>query len=183
MRRTLLIIFLLTATCIWALAAGGVKVTRAALETLEKSFDERIIRLNVTEPFDLLGATRGVYLDGYGVVFTTEVSLIVTPSPTPFRPSISAEEIAKVRERKLAQLPLLRRAMRDMLIASAVALDILPADQQIVVAVTLFHYSWEDSRGLPGQLVMQAPRKTLLDLQAGRLSGDALETAVRIEEF
>ena len=66
--------------------------------------------------------------------------------------------------------------MREMLIASAVSLENLPPTEQVVLAVTLFHYSWEDSSGLPAQIVMQAERQKLL-------SNATRETAIRTVEF
>ncbi len=55
------------------------RVTRAAIAPLESSFDARIGAPGQPEPFDLLGNTRGVYLEGYGAVFTAEANLIVMP--------------------------------------------------------------------------------------------------------
>ena len=55
---------------------------------------------------DLLGPTRGLYLNDYGAVFTAEVSLIETPN-SPFRPEIPPELKAGVHQRKLDHLPLL----------------------------------------------------------------------------
>lgn len=51
-------------------------VTRASLAALESSFDQRIGKLDVTNPLDVLGPTRGVYLPGFGVVFSTEDCLL-----------------------------------------------------------------------------------------------------------
>jgi hypothetical protein len=44
---------------------------------------------------------------------------------------------------------LLKQQMREMLIASAASLENLPPNEQVVLAVSLFHYSWEDYSGLP----------------------------------
>ena len=152
------------------------RISRAALSGLEKSFDHRFQRANVSDSFDLLGTTRGVYLEGYGVVFTAELSLIVTPNLNPFHQVFTAEEKARVHQRKLERLPLLKRNMQEMLIASAIALENLPPNEQVVLAVTLFHYSWEDSSGLPAQIMMQAERQKLL-------SNATRETAIRTVEF
>ena len=46
---------------------------------MEKSLDERISKLWDDNPYLLLGTTRGVYLEGYGAVFTAEVNLVVEP--------------------------------------------------------------------------------------------------------
>ena len=135
-------------------------VSREALAAVEKSFDGRLASLGQEEPFDLLGNTRGIYLEGFGVVFTTEVSPIITPGISPFRPTISKEMVERIHKKKLERIPLLKQAMREMLVSSAVALGALPADEQIAVGVTLLYYSWEDRSGLPSQIVMQALKST-----------------------
>ena len=159
------------------------KVSREALAAVERSFDSQLSQLDKTDPVDLLGNTRGVYLDGYGVVFTTEVSLIITPGLTPFRTQISKAEADSVHQRKLAKLPALKRLMREMLVSSAASLDFVPANQQVVVGVTLFYYSWEDKTGLPGQILLRAPRSSLLDYRLGKTPGTSLDAAIRTEEF
>jgi hypothetical protein len=164
-----------------ALAAPGAQppktaISRAILAPLESGFDGRMSTPGQADPYDLLGNTRGVYLEGYGVVFSTEVNLIVAPAITPFRPTISKEVVEAVHRRKMAKLDVLKKAMREMLTSSAAALDTLPPSSQVVLAVTLFYYSWEQRAGLPSQIVMRAPRSALL-------RGDALEASLRVEEF
>src|SRR3954468_20196933 len=69
------------------------KVSLAAFVNLERGFDAKLAALaDANGSVDLLGATRGVYLDGYGLVFTTEMGLILTPSINPFNPTISPAE-------------------------------------------------------------------------------------------
>lgn len=152
------------------------RVTRADLAGIEKDMDARFEKVSVTDPFDLLGTTRGVYLEGYGVVFSAELNLIVSANASPFHPAFTKAEIARIRQHKLDRLPLLKQTMRAMLAASAAALENLPPDEQIVLAVSLFHYRWEDATGIPAQIVMQAPRQQLL-------SNATRETAIRTEEY
>jgi hypothetical protein len=154
--------------------ASHPRVTRAALAGIEKNFDGRFSR--AVDSFDLLGATRGVYLEGYGAVFSTELNLILSPNLSPFHQSFTKLEIARIHDRKVQRLPLLRQQMREMLLASAVSLENLPPNEQVVLAVSLFHYSWEDYTGLPSQIVMQAERQKLL-------SNATRETAIRTVEF
>src|ERR1039458_4808501 len=52
--------------------ASHPRVTRAALVSVEKNFDGRLARAYTPDIFDILGATRGVYLEGCGAVFSTE---------------------------------------------------------------------------------------------------------------
>lgn len=152
------------------------RITRGALASIEKDFDGRLTRVGGPDSFDLLGPTRGVYVEGYGVVFSSEVNLILSPNLSPFHQQFTKIEIARIHDRKLQRLPLLKQDMRQMLASSAASLENLPPNEQVVVAVTLFRYSWEDSNGLPQQIVMQAERQKLL--------GNATrESAIREVEF
>ncbi|MBM3812691.1 MAG: hypothetical protein FJW20_13770 [Acidimicrobiia bacterium] len=159
--------------------ASAPRVGRSTLAHLERGFDQRIEAFNVDDPFMLLGSTRGVYLENYGAVFTAEVNLVTGPAITPFRPKLTPVEIEKLRQKKLGRLPQIRQVMRDMLVTSATALKTVPPEQQIVVGVSLFYFSWENSSGLPGQLVLQAKRKALIDFEAGRLDANGLNASIQ----
>jgi hypothetical protein len=94
-------------------------------------------------------------------VFTTELSPILTPNVGPFRPNMSDQDRAKVRQRKLARIPAVERLMDSMLQSAAKDLAI-PDDQQIVVAVNFVYLPYEDTTGLPGQMVVKATRRAIL---------------------
>jgi len=173
MRRTF-IAFALAAT-LWAAPA----FERAGLIAIEKSFDKRIERL-ADDPFILVGFTRGVYLEGYGAVFTAEVNLATGPAQSPFRPVIPKEDILKIRAKKLDRFPLLRNAMRQTLLDAAASLDEVPAKEQIVVGVSLLYRKDEDASGMPGQILMQGERGKLVDAKLGRVS---IDTVVKVREF
>jgi hypothetical protein len=133
-------------------------VPRKVFTDLESNFDYKLRIANDKDPIDLLGLTRGLYLPGYGAVLTTEVSLIATPTINPFRLKITPEEAARVHQRKLDHLPLLKKTMQSMWKDAAAALGI-PDTEQVVLAVRLLYQPWEDTTGLPGQIVMKGPRK------------------------
>jgi len=140
------------------------KIAPQSFTELEKQFDTKLATTGApNDPIDLLGATRGLYLDGYGAVFTTEASLIVTPTVNPFRQQIGKEEAARVHQRKLARLPVLRQIMTEMMKTSAMALIQIPDNQQIVVAVRLLYLPWEDTTGLPAEVLMSASRRGVLN--------------------
>jgi hypothetical protein len=144
-------------------APGSVK--RMAMQAVEKSIDARIDSANPTDPFDLLGYTRGVYLPGFGVVLSAEVDLIKVPGLSPFHLKISSEEAAKIQARKLQTLPKLREIMKASLVAAAAELRSVPLNESIVFGVTLFYYYGEDTASLPGQIIMQATRQQLTTQQ------------------
>ena len=170
---------LLLAAGLAAAQTSAPPVTRAALSAIERQFDLILSRPAQEDPFDLLGSTRGVYLEGYGAVFTTELSLVVAPGLSPFRPAITKTDAEKVRARKLKKLPELKQAMQQILAEAASKLEGLAPDEQIAVAVTLSYFSWEDRSGLPAQILMQAKRKDLL----GKAPGPALAAVIRQLEY
>ena len=143
------------------LQAAPARVTLASLAAIARGFDRDLRMFAVTDPIDVLGNTRGVYLDGYGAVFTTELSPVFTPGLSPFQPNISEQDKEKVRQRKLARLPVVERLMNSMLQSAAKDLTV-PDDQQIVVAVQFLYLPYEDSSGLPGQIVVKASRLAIL---------------------
>lgn len=158
------------------------RMQRASLKSVERTFDDRLQRLT-GDPFELLGNTRGVYLDGYGAVFTSEVNLIVSPTINPFRLKLTKEETDAVHERKLKKLSVLKQDMQEMLLSASATLSDMPPSEKIVVAVTLFNYNYEITTGLPGQIVMRGERRKLLDVQAGRSSKSALPGVISVEEI
>lgn len=162
-------------------AETRIKVSRPALQVMEKSFDRKVAEFSIDDPLLPLGATRGVYLENYGVVFTTELNL-VTAVITPFRPSYSKEQLALLREKKLKRLPLLKQAMQEALMNWAALLDALPDQEQVVLVVLLMNSSWEDTTGLPSQVMMQAAKKTLLDLRSNRGDKMTLLSSIRTQE-
>jgi hypothetical protein len=144
------------------------RVSSSVLTPLEQSFNDRLSTMfDRNEPADLLGNTRGVYLQGFGAVFTTEMSLVLTPAATPFRGKITKEFADSIRQKKIQRLPFLKAAMKEMMHNMAAAFQ---GDDQMVLVVRFYYEPWEDMTGMPSQVLMRAPRK------------DALTGNVQVEE-
>lgn len=180
-RRLILPFLLLNAAAAATASAGDVpRVSRSVLIATEKTMDGRLAQSAADNPFFLLGATRGIYLDGYGAVFTAEVNLVaVPPALQMFRPTFSPQEVAQHKQKKLARIPDLERNMRQAMVETAASLDMIPADQQIVLVAMLSKYAWEDLKGVPLQIMMQAPRGKLLEMR-GNEAG--LASVIRVTE-
>ena len=134
-----------------------------AIKELERGFNNRLRTLaDADNPVDLLGDTRGIQLENYGIVFTTELSLVVTPNISPFRPEITPELAKRVRRNRLERLPLLIAAMKEMMRNMATACTQIPPNQQFVLAVRLYYGSWEDTTDLPAQVIMKSGRESAL---------------------
>lgn len=159
------------------------RVSRAALHAMETSFDRRMATLSSDIPFEILGYTRGVYLEGYGAVFTAEVNLSQSIDITPFQSTIPKEYIIKLHQRKTERVPVLKRSMEDAMLDMAASLDAVPSGEQIVLGVTLFYRKWEDTSGLPSQIVIQAERQKLLDVKLGHAGRSSLDSVIRVAEL
>jgi hypothetical protein len=170
------LIFLLIAA---AFAAAGDKprVSRVSLVAMEKSLDDRVTRLWNDNPFVLLGPTRGVYLEGYGAVFTAEVNMVAQPTSL-MNPIVTKKDVIQHHQKKLERMPQLKSMLREALASTAASLDTVPAEEQITIIAFLTRYPWEDMTGLPVQVVVQAPKKKLLEAQRGGPA--SLEAAIRV---
>ena len=151
-----------------ALAPAGAQIqipsappSSVALTALEKDIDGRITTTGGADPCVVLGGTRGLYVTGFGAVFTSDVDLVNSPSIGLFQTTISPEQKALVHKRKLAHVTLLQSTMRDMVtaLAQSASLKSMSGTDQIVVGVRLMYRPWEDTSGLPGQIVMRADRQ------------------------
>jgi hypothetical protein len=173
---------------VWPVAAEGPadldgRAVRADLRNSERQIDERVQQTTARAPFALLGPTRGAYLPGYGAVFSLEVNLVPVAGLSPFRPAYSRQEIQKLNQDKRVKLGELRGQLRQLLVEQGAALTRLPPGEKVAIVVTLFNFNWEDVTGLPSQIVMQATRQTLADLQTRRSGAAAVTAALEVKEF
>lgn len=143
-------------------ASRPARISLASLNALQTGFDNELGSYNVDDPIDILGKTRGVYLSDYGVLFTTELSPIVTPGINPFHQVITDQEKARTRQRKAQRLPVVINLMNKMMKTAAGQLAALPDNQQVVLVVKLLYLPYEDTQGLPGQIVMKGDKRSVL---------------------
>src|SRR5882724_6792216 len=78
--KVLTVPFLLLVVAASAIAVDAPRVARNTVALTEKSLDDRFNKLWSDNPFVVLGPTRGVYLEGYGAVFTAEINLVSAPA-------------------------------------------------------------------------------------------------------
>ncbi len=157
------------------------RALRAALTSSERSIDDRVQQLTSRAPFVLLGRTRGAYLAGYGAVFSLEVNLVPTANISPFRPAYTKQEIQNLNRQKRDKLADLRSGVRRLLAEQAASLAHVQPAEKIAIVVTLFHFNWEDTAGVPSQLVLQGQKQALLE--AARSGPQELERVIEAKEF
>jgi hypothetical protein len=167
--------FILLGTVLSLTLLATTVVKREHLMGLEKGFVHSLSAGQMR----VLTYPSAIYIDGYGVVFTTEVNLSYSRLPDPFAQTFSPEERARTRAAELQDLPILRNEMRQLLLRSSVTLDTLPPNEQIVVGVKISFQSWQDKTGFPQQIVMLGQKSKLMDAKMGRASADS---AIRVQE-
>jgi hypothetical protein len=159
------------------------RVNRSVLNAAEKSLDDRIKLLWEDNPLALVGPTRGVYLEGYGAVFTAEINPISGPIAL-MHSSFTKEEKDRYKKKRLERIPQLEAVLKQTLVTSAASLDPVPVDEQVVIVVDLSHNPWEDVTGLPGQVMVQASKRKLLEAQRAGAGGAAmLDQAIRVTRY
>jgi len=167
---------LILVSAAYAAAGEAPRVDRAQLEKVEKSLDATLLRFTTDNSHTLIGLTRGVYLEGVGAVLTAEVILVNAPVNI-MHPLPSKEEIVQMRKKKLERVPILKKVLKDALASAAASLETIPPDEQVVIAVIIPRFAFEDPTGLPAQVTVQATKKKLLESK-----GAALDALIRVTE-
>jgi hypothetical protein len=146
----------------------------------QKLISTQLAAMYPEEPWFLIGTARGVYLGGAGAVFSAEINLAMGPSLSPFKQTITREEVARHREKEEVRLPILRKRMYSIVGSLASYIETMPANEEFVLAVTLLKYPWEDPAGIPSQIVMRVPRGKLVDAQRQNAKPDAV---IKVQEY
>jgi hypothetical protein len=162
-----------------SLLAAGLALAAGVPRDLMKGLESGLTKSLRTHEMEILGFPSGLYIDGVGVVFTSEISLTYAPMANPFQQVFPPEYKARVHDTELRQLPVLRAEMKRFILDASGVLDSLPAKERIIVGVKISHQIWEDRSGLPDQLVMQASKSQLADARAGKLP---LNSAIQVQE-
>ena len=167
---------LILVSAAYAAAGETPRVNRAQMEIVEKGLDATLQRLTPDSTSTLIGPSRGVHLDGVGVVLTAEVILINAPVSI-MRPLPTKEELVQMHKTKITRVPELKKILKEALVSAATTLDTVPPDEQIMIAVIIPRFSFEDAAGVPVQVTVQASKRKLLESK-----GAALDAVIKITE-
>ena len=64
---------------------------------------------------------------------------------SPFKPTLTEEEISDLHDRKARKIEGLKETMRDLMANASKSLPGLPPEERIVMEAFLFNYSWENA--------------------------------------
>jgi hypothetical protein len=174
---------LLIAAATLCFAATESRVSRASILAVEGTVDQTL-RAPSADPYELFGATRGTYLEGYGALFTFEVDLVSTGgilTVGPFGRPLTPDEQAKLRDRKLKKLVELKDTMRSLMANASSTLEGLPPNERIAMEAILLSGPGEKSvREIPRRIFMSAEKQKLVDAKANHAT--PAELAALVEE-
>jgi hypothetical protein len=181
--KTLAMVSLLLCAIPGGSRADKPKVNRAMIKGMEDSIDKQLRGIWPADPAEVMGLTQGTYINGYGVVFVSEVNVAPSTGISPFHPKITPEENLRTHDKKISRIPQLKAAMQEMLLSSASSLDSVPAAEQVALSITLFYWVGENTDGLPQQIVMHASKQALVKVKSGISDRSTLASALTVEEF
>lgn len=139
--------------------AAGRAPARPELANAEHIIDNAIQRKWSEDPLVLIGGTRAFYVDGFGVVMTAELNLVIGPTINPFSGPLTPEMAVAHRKKKLDRLPQLRDLMATTLGQAKTWFPTLRDDEQVALGIQLYRYPWEDRTGIPSQIMWQTTKK------------------------
>jgi hypothetical protein len=174
MKSFVLLVILMSAA--YAASGEAPRVDRTQMGKVEKGLDDTLLRFTPDNSHTLIGLTRGVYLEGVGAVLTAEVILVNAPVNI-MHPLPTKDEIVQMRKKKIERVPLLKKVLKDALVSAAATLDTIPPDEQVVIAVIVQRFKFEDATGLPVQVTVQATKRKLLESK-----GAALDALIHVTE-
>ncbi len=132
---------------------------RAELADAEHRVDMAIQQKWSDDPLVLIGGTRAFYIEGFGVVMTTELNLVTGPSVNPFHPNLSPEDKERYRKRKNERFPQLKDLMSSTVQQAKTWFPTLKDDEQIALGVQLYRYTWEDPGSIPSQMIWTTTKR------------------------
>ena len=132
------------------------------LDGVEKSFDERLKRM-MDSPLQLQDWTNGVYIPGYGLVFTARVELVLTAGTSAFHPAVTQAEKEQTTQANQKRLPVLKQTMRDFL-SSSREFGKLPSNESVTLSVKIFCKPGYPRTGLPDRVVMTMQNKQIREI-------------------
>jgi len=156
---------------------------RDQIAAAEQVVDQGFQAVGTDTPMTVVGTPRGAYIEGYGVVFNVQVNIAPVGNINPFRRSYSDEEIRQINIRKRQRIETLEQRTRELLVELSDSIPGLPANEKIAIAVSLFHFAWEDLTELPKQMVMAAAKSVLAQAKNGSLPWADLRPKLNVRYF
>ena len=165
--------------CLFATSIEGSEpyVTRTAMFGVEKKLEASLRNRWHDDPYMFVDLPRGYYVDHVGVLVVAEFSLAPGRGSRRSAGPITKQEVKQHKAAVLERVPQLKDLLKTQLLETAAALNGVPDADRIVIAVSVYHFDWEDTANVPSRSVVQGVKKNLVAARADRaLRDSAIET-------
>lgn len=160
--------------------APNLSATKQSIEVFE-SIMTTMLQQTFPDPFAVLEKPKGVYLEGFGDVFSFEVDIATVKRPNPFSSVRSTPE----EERRFfnEQFPRLKDVMIKTLAEHGDSLTTVEPDENIALVAQLFSSGFLSRPLTLKTVVVRTTRQNLVDYKAGRLTYEGLEKKLEVAQY
>ena len=178
---TMLCVALLGAT---SLTAGKTGPELTAVKQNIQIFEgilTTVLAQNFPDPFAVLEKPKGVYLEGFGTVFSFEIDIATVKRPNLFSPTrpTPEEEKKAIAER----LPKLKELMVKTLAEHADSMESLGPDSQVAIAAQLFNSGFLSQPLELKTILIRTTKRNVTDFKAGRLNYEDLKKKIEMVQY
>jgi hypothetical protein len=140
-----------------------------------------VLAQNFPDPFAVLEKPKGVYLEGFGTVFSFEIDIATVRPPNPFNPirPTPEEERKAIAER----LPKLKELMVKTLAEHADSMEFLGPDFQVAIVAQLFNSGFLSRPMELKTILVRTAKRNVLDFKAGRLNYEDFKKKIEIVQY
>ena len=157
---------------------SGMKMQMQLFETVLST----ALKQRFGHPFSILQPAKGVYLEGFGVVFSVEANLYPMRFISPFSPApYSEKELKEAREQKPLRMKKAEEMVEELLRDHGPGLSFLRPDENVAVAIHVFNPG--ELSDLPSQVVIQTKRQTLIDAAGQKLTAAEFRNKLSVVTF
>lgn len=156
-------------------------LSRAMLADFERQFSVKILAPVKDSAFTFVDPPSAYYLENFGVTMSSKISLVPGYGPTMFG-MMSPEQIQTHHRKVLERLPVLRERMKLTLFDGASHFEGLDDNDRLAVAVTVYHFLWEETTEIPSLIVIQGTKKALLEARTKTVE-QGRDRAVQMKEM
>lgn len=166
------VVALMALCAAWAGAAQPSAAGRplnSEMQAVQRACDAAIRGYSIDAPVDHMLPTHGVYIEGFGAAFITDLNLVALPPLFGFGGHINPAELKRIHDSKVKRLPAVRELLTRMLMDGAKTLNHMSPEESVLLHVNFYYMEIEDRAGLPASMTVQAKKKDLLAAASGKL--------------
>jgi hypothetical protein len=132
--------------------------------------------MNTTVPGLLMEPSKVAYIDGYGLVITLKIALLMPRSP--FNAVTSPADIKRVAAQRRKEI---KEKLVQLLVERAAKIDSIAASESISIVVFINNYNPVDLPDLPSHVVFSIKKQDALDYASKTISD--LTSRITVREY